>query len=279
MRYEREQEPLNSRVVLMYRIKLQTRIAAAQAVEAILQNVPQWKPQPSTVKCEYESYCTYESVRLTFKQFDLKSVLEKGAHLIGSEGTEFDCHDDVSVGEDSNGSNDRDRLIRQRMLLNEKLGLNQSSQLGILNINDLVTLDDIRNTTKRTDTNKTLMPVQEVLNLEMNSSCENAPGNASSTTPAPPTGAALSLSCREMNRARRKARQYQSQTSTSNSGNNSTTNQATSTSATFSRSSSTSDEPDTKKSKVFEAEFASASNGKKCYIFVLLKKCARMRRL
>lgn len=29
---------------------LQTRIAAAQAIEAILQNVPQWQPKPSVVK-------------------------------------------------------------------------------------------------------------------------------------------------------------------------------------------------------------------------------------
>lgn len=29
---------------------IQTRIAAAQAIEAILQNVPQWHPKPSAVK-------------------------------------------------------------------------------------------------------------------------------------------------------------------------------------------------------------------------------------
>lgn len=246
----------------------QTRIAAAQAVEAILQNVPQWKPQPSTVKTELESNRNYESSRLTFGQFDLKAVLEKGAHLIGSEGTEFDVHDEMSTGEDSNGSGEKDRLIRQRMLLNEKLGLNQSSQLGILNINDLVTLDDMRNPNKKNEPNKTLMPVQEVLNLDVTTGCGN------NTAANAQTGSTVSLSCREMNRAKRKARQYQSQTSTiSNSGNSSSGNQTAATglvstnSATFSRSNSLSngslsdEQPETKK-RITDAEFVHSSNGK-----------------
>lgn len=195
-------------------------------------------------------------------------MLEKGAHLIGSEGTEFDVHDEISTGDDSNGSNEKDRLIRQRMLLNEKLGLNQSSQLGILNISDLVTLDDMRNTNKKHEPNKTLMPVQEVLNLDLTTGCgNNAAVNAQ-------TGSTVSLSCREMNRAKRKARQYQSQTSTiSNSGNSSSGNQSGATgmvstnSATFSRSNSLSNEslsdeqPETKK-KIVDTEFVPTTNGK-----------------
>lgn len=222
------------------------------------------------MKCEYESNRSYEATRLTLKQFDLKSVLQKGAHLIGSEGSEFDCHDDGSVGEDSNSSNEKDRLTHQRMLLNEKLGLNQSSQLGILNINDLVTLDDLRNSTKKTEPNKTLMPVQEVLNLDVNNSSGNSGGNSTIATTAVPISSTLTLSCREMNRAKRKARQYQSQTSTSNSCNNPTSNQTTSAStnsATFSRSNSLSngsfsdEQPETKKSKNIETEFVPCSNG------------------
>lgn len=228
-------------------------------MEAIFQNVPQWKPTPSSIKCEIDSNQSYEASRLTFATFNLESVLQKGAHLIGSEGSEFDCGDDGSTNEDSNGSIEKDRLIRQRMLLNEKLGLNQSSQLGILNINDLVTLDDLRNTSaKKTESIKSLQPVQDVLNLDARKITEHMASGA--TAPAASTN--LSLSCREMNRAKRKARQFQSQTSTNNGSNNVTSN-----SATFSRSNSLSngsandDQPEAKRPKSIETEFVPCSNG------------------
>lgn len=174
----------------------------------------------------------------------MASILEKGARLIGSEGTEFDYCDD---GDESNSSTERDRLMRQRIALNEKLGLAQSSNsFGLLNINDLVTVDDMRNTSIKYEPNKTLLPVQEVLKLETSASSSSA-----------------SLSCREMNRARRKARQLQTSTSVSGTNTSSVpsspvvTNAPISTalSATYSRSNSTSngsfsdEQPDAKKMK------------------------------
>lgn len=206
---------------------------------------------------EFQSNRSYEASRLTFKQFDLASVLEKGAHLIGSEGTEFDCTDDVTAGDDSNSSTERDRLMRQRLLLNEKLGLTQSGNSFGLNINDLVSLDDMRNNVKKYEPNKCLLPVQEILNLDTTTGCGN------SSNKLPDGNSLVSLSCREMNRARRKARQLQ--TSTSNSGNTSNNNVATSSgtstsvsslSATYSRSNSTSngslsdEQPEMKKVKL-----------------------------
>lgn len=227
---------------------LQTRVAAAQAVESILNNVPQWNPKPSSVKTEYSSSRNFEASRLTFEQFNLETVLEKGARLIGSEGSEFDCTDDGGGSDDANNGNEHDRLTRERMQLNEKLGLCQSNNsFGLLNINDIVSLDDIRNTTNKYEPNKTLLPVQEVLNLETN------------------TSSSTSMSCRELNRLerlRRKSRQQQTITSNSGTSNNNSVPSSvsagvgvSSASATFSRSNSTSngsfsdDQPETKKFK------------------------------
>lgn len=166
--------------------------------------------------------------------------------MIGSEGTEFDYIDD---GDESNSSTERDRLMRQRILLNEKLGLTQSSNsFGLLNINDLVTVDDMRNQSIKYEPNKTLLPVQEILKLET---------NASSSSSA-------SLSCREMNRARRKARQLQTSTSVSGTSTSSVPSSpivtnapiTTAMSATYSRSNSTSngslsdEQPDAKRMKI-----------------------------
>lgn len=238
--------------------------------------VIQIKKVPFLVPEEQQSSKTYEASRLTFKHFNLAAVLEKGARLIGSEGTEFDCHDEVSTGDDSSNASEKDRLMRQRLLLNDKLGLNQSTHmLGIMNISDLVTLDDMRNTSNKYEPNKSLMPVQDVLTWDSsNPTCGGNSGGSSLSTHG--QGAGASLSCREMNRAKRKARQYQSQTSTSNSGINSTscsnsssnlTATTTTVSATFSRSSSLSngslsdEQPETKKSKMGDTEYTYNSNG------------------
>lgn len=176
------------------------------------------------MKTEFSSSRNYEASRLTFEQFNLATVLEKGARLIGSEGSEFDHIDDTGNTDEQNLNNEHDRLSRQRMQLNEKLGLCQSTNsLGLLNINDLVSLDDMRNSANKYEPNKLLLPVQEVLNLDINAS--SAP--TTPTTPTTPittntmplvttattTAANASMSCRELNRLRRKSRQQQTITS------------------------------------------------------------------
>ena len=67
-----------------------TRIAASQAVQAILDNVPQWNPCCVLVKKEEDEKEIGAQVRLNFHGFNLDKVLEKGAELMGSEGNEFD---------------------------------------------------------------------------------------------------------------------------------------------------------------------------------------------
>ncbi|XP_035893107.1 LOW QUALITY PROTEIN: TATA-binding protein-associated factor 172-like [Anopheles stephensi] len=195
-----------------------TRIAASQAVQAILENVPQWEPKgmPNLIKLETkeevpsdrpvdeeeeERSCDSSSThgsgkrnghnshhRLSFDNFDLNAVLFKGARLMGSEGTEFDPLDENEMVDL------REKLARQRALLNEKLGLSSG-----LNVDELVTLDDVRSNGsgmaggrdhQTSASGERLVPVQEILKLNRADSVEG-------------------LSCREKNRARRKARQQQ----------------------------------------------------------------------
>ncbi|XP_053667652.1 TATA-binding protein-associated factor 172 [Anopheles marshallii] len=206
---------LNRLLAYLHSNSWDTRIAASQAVQAILANVPQWEPKglPSLKQetkeetpseqlddDEEDKSCDSSSThgssnrnghnnhRLSFDNFDLNAVLFKGARLMGSEGTEFDPLDENEMVDL------REKLARQRALLNEKLGLSSG-----LNIEELVTLDDVRNNGSGMSGNRDhqtgasgerLVPVQEILRLNRADSVEG-------------------LSCREKNRARRKARQQQ----------------------------------------------------------------------
>lgn len=228
---------LSRLVVYLQKPAWDTRIAAAQAVDAVLSNVPQWSPLPIVVKME-EGQCqaaddadatttTATAVdRLTFDSFDVRTVLQRGARLMGSEGSEFDATPD-----DPDDANSREHLQRQRQLLNEKLGFSNGSTLGI-NINDLVTLDDMRlhvvpeaepasaapallaqgdaNTANYPNQRLMMMPVQEILKQQQQQT------QTTTTTTSQQRDAAEALSCREMNRAKRKARQLPASNANSN---------------------------------------------------------------
>ncbi|XP_053692985.1 TATA-binding protein-associated factor 172 [Sabethes cyaneus] len=160
----------------------ETRIAASQAVQAILENVPQWNPTGAEAVVKQEDQNTQNS-RLSFDKFDLNAVLHRGARLMGSEGTEFDAIDDNEAGDP------REKWARQRALLNEKLGLSSG-----VNLDDIVSIDDMQNRSGQLaghGDGEKLMPVQEILKLEAQD------------------GSSQVLSCREKNRARRKAREQQ----------------------------------------------------------------------
>lgn len=156
----------------------------------------------------------FDASRLTFANFNLTNILEKGARLMGSEGTEFDYQDDFD-------QNSREHLQHQRALLNEKLGLHKASTIGI-NITDLVSLDDMRMSSNCYEPNIRLMPVQDILNQQQK----------------PPSGpstdllSSQALSCREMNRARRKARQNPIGCATTTAGTTIATNLSRSNSLT-----------------------------------------------
>ena len=77
----------------LYSNNWDTRVAAAQAVEAVLKNVPVWKPdttkQPGEGgSCKKES--ELEDSKLTLKAFDIRKLLQTGEFLMSSEGKEFD---------------------------------------------------------------------------------------------------------------------------------------------------------------------------------------------
>ncbi|KAG7462732.1 hypothetical protein MATL_G00187870 [Megalops atlanticus] len=105
-----------------------TRIAAGQAVEAIVKNVPEWNPAPKP-KDESSSDCSIEeslSDRLSFYRFDISRLLKHGASLLGSAGAEFEVQDDKAGEVDP-----KERLARQRKLLQKKLGLDMGAAIGM----------------------------------------------------------------------------------------------------------------------------------------------------
>ncbi|MCI4376245.1 hypothetical protein PGIGA_G00186100 [Pangasianodon gigas] len=106
-----------------------TRIAAGQAVEAIVKNIPEWNPAPKPKeesRSEDMSPEDSSSDRLSFYRFDISRLLRHGASLLGSAGAEFEVQDDKSAEVDP-----KERLARQRKLLQKKLGLDMGAAIGM----------------------------------------------------------------------------------------------------------------------------------------------------
>uniref|UniRef100_A0A8C8JQQ0 TATA-binding protein-associated factor 172 n=1 Tax=Oncorhynchus tshawytscha TaxID=74940 RepID=A0A8C8JQQ0_ONCTS len=66
------------------------------------------------------------SDRLSFYRFDISRLLKHGASLLGSAGAEFEVQDDKSGEVDP-----KERLARQRKLLQRKLGLDMGAAIGM----------------------------------------------------------------------------------------------------------------------------------------------------
>ncbi|KAM9476591.1 TATA-binding protein-associated factor 172 isoform 2-T2 [Clarias gariepinus] len=106
-----------------------TRIAAGQAVEAIVKNIPAWNPAPKPKEESHVEDMSPEdgsSDRLSFYRFDISRLLRHGASLLGSAGAEFEVQDDKSAEVDP-----KERLARQRKLLQKKLGLDMGAAIGM----------------------------------------------------------------------------------------------------------------------------------------------------
>lgn len=175
---------LNRLIVYIHSSSWETRIAASQAVQAILENVPQWNPKNVSVKKEALENESVKDTRIVFEKFNLDLILEKGARLMGSEGKEFDSP------EEPEGADNKELLIKQRAILNERLGFTTAKQLGI-HIEEMVTLEDMAPVMTPKIEDKQIK-VEDILNTQASSSQSTA-----------------GMSSREMNRAKRKARQLQ----------------------------------------------------------------------
>ncbi|XP_041865492.1 TATA-binding protein-associated factor 172 [Melanotaenia boesemani] len=105
-----------------------TRIAAGQAVEAIVKNIPEWNPPPRSKEESCEDLSPEDSScdRLNFYHFDISRLLKHGASLLGSAGAEFELQDDKTGEMDP-----KERLARQRKLLQKKLGLDMGAAIGM----------------------------------------------------------------------------------------------------------------------------------------------------
>ncbi|CAJ1066966.1 TATA-binding protein-associated factor 172 [Xyrichtys novacula] len=116
-----------------------TRIAAGQAVEAIVKNIPEWDPapRPKEESCEDLSPEDSSCDRLTFYHFDISRLLKHGASLLGSAGAEFELQDDKTAEMDP-----KERLARQRKLLQKKLGLDMGAAIG-MDTEDLFNDEDL----------------------------------------------------------------------------------------------------------------------------------------
>ncbi|XP_037710480.1 TATA-binding protein-associated factor 172 [Drosophila subpulchrella] len=259
---------LNRLVGYLHSSSWETRIAAAQTVEAILKQVPPWQPElqvvpkkersssdaPTAAAAAEEDSCqssgsnsTTASERLlSFDEFDLQQILHKGARLIGSEGNEFDVQEEQPAS--GGGDEERSlasRLSRQRAALNDKLGLTTAAKLGV-NLTDMITDEDvaIARSGSSYNVNAEKLPVEHILNIK-------PAANGSGQAP---------LSCREMNRAKRKARQNTSASATvvtptcsrRNSNSNHSTGSNHSNNGTTSLSAL--DEPEKKKLKATERQ-------------------------
>uniref|UniRef100_A0A7M5XDP0 Mot1 central domain-containing protein n=1 Tax=Clytia hemisphaerica TaxID=252671 RepID=A0A7M5XDP0_9CNID len=120
-----------------------TRVAAAHAIQAIAENVPEWNPDG--LKIKPEEYCALENVnldgKLRFEDFDINTVLERGEKLLGSAGEEYDFEDTIL-----SGMSRSETIAHQRQQLKKKLGFGGNMDLGfdsMLDDEDLVTTNNV----------------------------------------------------------------------------------------------------------------------------------------
>ncbi|KAL3681420.1 hypothetical protein R1sor_024376 [Riccia sorocarpa] len=148
-----ELRPLLRRVRQFLRSKSwDTRVAAAQAIGAIAENVGHPTVKDIFAKAEAELAAvghkvnlassidfralgaSHSSTTLTFSRFDIQRVLEYGASLLASGGQEYD----VSV---DNSKSAAERLARQKKNLRRKLGLDGCEQF--MDVSDMIRDEDL----------------------------------------------------------------------------------------------------------------------------------------
>jgi hypothetical protein len=107
---------------LLAREHWDTRVAAAQALEAVLAKVPVWPAEETEA----------ESGLLSLAEFDLERVVRTGRCLMASEGREFD-REGKEVGEQwqhNTALQEEVDLGQQRARLHQTMGLDMAERLG-----------------------------------------------------------------------------------------------------------------------------------------------------
>ncbi|KAG0251256.1 TATA-binding protein-associated factor mot1 [Actinomortierella ambigua] len=181
-----------------------TRIAAGQAIEAIVSNVPQWDPnaedsgikqeiktepdditKPPTSAPDTTAATQDKFERLSFGHFDISQVLQNGKLLLGSAGKEYDL--------DLSDLDPAERLALQRKNLAVNLGItSQFMDVDLVDEKDLGTAPALKSTLKQPPTSGVAAPHG------------SSPPLAS---PGLPPGADLEgLSARERNKLKRRAK-------------------------------------------------------------------------
>uniref|UniRef100_A0A8D8QXG5 TATA-binding protein-associated factor 172 n=1 Tax=Cacopsylla melanoneura TaxID=428564 RepID=A0A8D8QXG5_9HEMI len=163
-----------------------TRVAASQAVGAVVKYTPPWNP-PEGNEGDGDGG---GGPHLTLDMLDIACILDSSQELTASQGNEFDMEEDTTSAT-SGVINTKDSLQRARQQLNAKLGF----PLVDPSVTDsLVTKEDLL-TNRMTKDNEDVKPnVGDI--LSSGSFTCSTPGSASS----------IGMSSREANRARRKAR-------------------------------------------------------------------------
>ncbi|KAJ1646965.1 TATA-binding protein-associated factor mot1 [Coemansia asiatica] len=91
-----------------------TRVAAAQAIEAIAKEVPEWDPNSDDVKPAVDN-AEDDLEYLNFGQFNVDSVIRHGRLLLGSAGREYD--------DGLEGLSPAQRVAAQRAQMRKRLGI------------------------------------------------------------------------------------------------------------------------------------------------------------
>ncbi|KAH7643780.1 tata-binding protein-associated factor 172-like protein [Dermatophagoides farinae] len=120
----------------------ETRIAASQAVEAIISNVPNWFPIGSLLSTnddnDEQNDANDDECRMRFDRYDIMTVIKCGHNLLASEGKDFDA----PTADSSSSSNtvvvaadatldSREKIAQMRQSLNQKLGLSFAEKIGL----------------------------------------------------------------------------------------------------------------------------------------------------
>lgn len=209
----------------------ETRVAAGQAVEAIVSQLPQWNPSGFDVKLEKgtpvivkadpdnpnavtdkvpintDAAQLAKKCRLSFETFNVDKLLSKDAQfLMASEARVFDNVDQLQVGSG-------DDAARQRNLINQRLGLDIAEKMGIdtseIVSNEDLIIDDGLCSNSSEDQSQASTPTSQT-----------SAGHAGSVPQPPPvrrsdsgmweSGSEEPMSSRELNLAKRRARKQKS---------------------------------------------------------------------